>query len=85
MRVGRLPHIKTNLSLSATNPDSPSHWVYKYFITSDNPMRHVYYSITEDNPFLPDWYIEQLKSTLDPKMAARMLRGEWIAFAADVV
>ena len=85
MRVGRLPHIKTNLILSATNPDSPSHWVYKYFITSDNPMRHVYYSITEDNPFLPDWYIEQLKSTLDPKMAARMLRGEWIEIAAEVV
>jgi PBSX family phage terminase large subunit len=31
MRIGRLPHIKQNFIISATNPDSPSHWVYSYF------------------------------------------------------
>ena len=85
MRVGRIPGIKQNFIISATNPDSPSHWAYDYFINSDKPTRHVYYSVTTDNPFLPDWYIEQLKEDLDPKMARRMIYGEWIEIGKDVI
>ncbi len=85
MRVGRLPHIRENFIISATNPDSPSHWAYKYFITAESETRHVYYSITEQNPYLPRSYIEQLKRDLDPKMARRMLFGEWIEIANEVV
>lgn len=89
-RVGRLPHIKTNLIISATNPGSPSHWVYKRFIEPNSggqkhPTRHVYYSRTEDNPFLPTSYIDQLKRDLDPKMARRMLYGEWIEIRDEVI
>lgn len=50
---------------------------------SRTPTKHVYYSVTEDNPFLPKWYIEQLKRDLDPKMAMRMLRGRWIELKSD--
>jgi hypothetical protein len=32
MRVGRLPHIKENWIVCATNPDSPSHPAFEYFI-----------------------------------------------------
>ena len=89
MRVGRLPHIKQNFIMCATNPDSPSHWAYNYFIESNkqqkHPTRHVYYSVTTDNPYLPSWYIEQLKSDLDPKQARRMVYGEWIEIAQDVI
>lgn len=87
MRVGRLPHIKRNFIISATNPAAPSHWAYKYFIegTKMSPTRHVYYSRTEDNPFLPGWYIAQLKKDLDPMMARRMLYGQWIEIAKEVV
>jgi len=90
LRVGRLPHIKTPLIISATNPDSPSHWAYKYFIEPNSggkkhPTRHVYYSRTEDNPFLPKSYIDQLKRDLDPKMARRMLYGEWIEIRDEVI
>lgn len=77
-RVGRLPHIKKNFILYMTNPDGPSHWLYKYFFEETSPTRHVYLSKTEDNPFLPTWYIEQLKRDLDPKEARRMLYGEWV-------
>lgn len=89
-RVGRLPHIKTPLIVSATNPDSPSHWVYKRFIEPNSngqkhPTRHVYYSRTEDNQYLPPSYIEQLKRDLDPKMARRMLYGEWIEIREEVI
>lgn len=31
-RLRRLPHVSENLLIAATNPDSPSHWVHKYFI-----------------------------------------------------
>lgn len=85
MRVGRLPHIAQNLIICATNPDAPSHWAYKYFIQSDSKTRHVYYSVTTDNPFLPKKYIEQLKKDLDPKMARRMIYGEWLEIKGEVV
>lgn len=77
-RVGRLPHIKQNLILYLTNPDSPAHILYKYFFDSASKTRHVYMSRTEQNPFLPKTYIEQLKRDLSPKEARRMLYGEWI-------
>ena len=49
------------------------------------PTKHVYYSVTTDNPFLPPEYIEQLKRDMDPQMARRMLYGEWISIAREVV
>lgn len=85
MRLGRLPHIKQNFIICCTNPDSPSHWLYKYFIESNSPTRHVFYSITTDNPFLPPQYINQLKEDLDPKMAERMIYGKWIEIAAETI
>ncbi|MGA0852324.1 MAG: phage terminase large subunit [Candidatus Nanopelagicaceae bacterium] len=90
MRVGRLPHIKCPLIIAATNPDSPGHWAYRYFIAPNSnrekhPTRHVFYSRTEDNPFLPTQYINQLKADLDPKRARRMLYGEWIEIADEVI
>lgn len=77
-RVGRLPHIKENLIIYCTNPDSPSHPLYEYFFNSKEPTRHIYLSRTEQNPFLPRTYVEQLKRDLPPKEARRMLYGEWL-------
>lgn len=77
-RVQRLPHIKQNLILYCTNPAGPSHELYKYFMVDTSPTRRVYYSLTEQNPFLPRTYIEQLKRDLPPKEAQRQLYGQWI-------
>lgn len=90
MRLGRQPHINRNMIITATNPDSPQHWAYDYFIRpneggSKHPTKHVYYSKTKDNPFLPKWYIEQLESEYDPKLARRMLYGEWLEIANEVI
>lgn len=84
-RVNRLPWVPENIIVAATNPDAPSHWAYAHWITSEEKNRHVYYSVTSDNPFLPATYIEQLKNDLDPKMAKRMLYGEWIEIEDEVV
>jgi hypothetical protein len=79
MRVGRLPSIKQNFILCLTNPDEPSHYLYKQFIDNEANNKKVFYSLTEQNPFLPSWYIENLKKDLDPLMARRMLQGQWIS------
>jgi hypothetical protein len=85
LRVGRLPHVKEQLIISATNPDSPSHWAYKRFMIEPTENRHVYYSLTEQNKFLPPQYIKKLKEDLDPKMAQRMLYGQWIDIAGETI
>jgi PBSX family phage terminase large subunit len=77
-RVGRQPHIKQNMIIYCTNPAGPSHELYKYFFDQESPTRHVYFSLTEQNPFLPKTYIEQLKRDLPPKEAERMLYGKWV-------
>lgn len=85
LRVNRLPKIPEQIIIAATNPDAPSHWAYKHWIASPEKNRHVYYSVTTDNPFLPKTYIEQLKNDLDPKMAERMLYGKWIEIESEVI
>jgi hypothetical protein len=84
-RTNRVPHVKEPFVISATNPDSPSHWAYEKLIMSKNPLVKVFYSNTFDNPYLPKSYIEQLKSRLDEKMAQRMIYGRWIEIATEVV
>lgn len=85
LRAGRLPHVPENFILAATNPDSPSHWAYKRWIKSKNPLRHVYFSITSDNPFLPPGYLAKILTDLDPKMARRMAFGEWLDILGETV
>lgn len=85
MRIGRLSHVKENFIISATNPGSPSSDFYKYFIAPGGENRHVYYSLTKDNPFLPSFYIDGLMASLDAKMAERMLEGKWTEISTEVV
>lgn len=87
MRVGRCIGVKENFIISATNPDDPSSVWYDYFELPEpkSKTKHVYYSITEDNPFLPPQYIQQLKRDLDPKMAQRMLYGKWLSISQNKV
>jgi len=94
-RVGRLPHVPQAFVLYMANPEAPSHFLYDDFQigarqarakSADlNPTRHVYFSRTEDNPFLPAWYIGQLKRDMDPKLARRLLYGEWVEIAGEVI
>lgn len=89
MRIGRLRHVPQGWLGAATNPDSPAHWGYKHWeLGRPNhrlDTRKVYYSITTDNPFLAPEYILQLKKETDPKLARRMLYGEWVEVTAEVV
>jgi hypothetical protein len=84
-RLRRLPHVKENVLIAATNPDAPSHWVYRYFMDAAEDFKKVFYSVTTDNPFLDPVYIEQLKKNLDPKSVRRYIYGEWIELSRDQV
>lgn len=85
MRVGRLPHVPENFIIAPTNPDSPAHWAYQYFMLTKKPTRYVFYSVTTDNPFLPPSYVAQLKEDLDPKLALRMIYGQWVELTTEVI
>lgn len=86
-RVGRLPHVNEQLLISATNPDSPSHWAYKRIIekSETNDLIKVYYSNTFDNPYLPETYTQNLLDTLDERMAQRMVYGKWVEIMDEVI
>jgi hypothetical protein len=77
-RLRRLPNITENILIAATNPEGPSHWVYKYFIEEKVHTRKVFYSLTEQNPYLDPIYIQQLKQDLSPQEANRYLKGQWV-------
>lgn len=85
MRVGRLPHVPHKWIITCTNPDSPSHWLYRRLIQPSSPTIHVYYSLLRDNKFLPPEYETGLRSEMDPKLARRMLDGEWLDIRGEVI
>lgn len=85
MRLNRVNHIKEKVIICATNPDSPSHWAYQWFIEKPTSKRKVFYSKTDQNPFIDQAYISSLREMLSPKEARRMLEGEWLELIADIV
>lgn len=80
-RLRRIPSVKENVLIAATNPDAPSHWVWKHWldpaIQEKYDNRRVFYSLTEQNPFLDPVYIEGLRASMTQKEADRYLRGQW--------
>lgn len=85
-RIGRMPGIRENFIMSATNPDAPSHPAYERFILpKDHPRRKVFYSRTDQNPFLPKTYIEQIKEGLTSQEVRRFIYGEWVEIKSEVV
>lgn len=77
-RTNRVPHIREPFVISSTNPNSPKHWAYKKLVENKSPRVKTFFSNTFDNPYLPKSYIDSLIERLDPKMARRMVYGEWI-------
>jgi hypothetical protein len=86
-RLRRLSHVRQNFLVAATNPSSPDNWVYKYFIEGADQFasRRVFYSKTEDNPFIDRAYVRQLRQDLSPKEAQRYLDGLWVEIKGEVV
>jgi hypothetical protein len=88
-RLGRIPEVCKYecLLIGATNPDDPSHHLYEYYIegAEKHETRHVYYSLTFDNPFLPKSYIVGIIRDLDEKQVLRMIFGRWLELRSEVI
>lgn len=88
-RLRRVPGVTQNIAIAATNPDAPTHWVFRYFIEpntgAQHPTRFVFYSTADQNPFLDAVYTRQLRADMSPREAARYLDGKWIELFLEVV
>lgn len=86
-RIGRVKNDREKFIICATNPDDPAHWAYEYFIQGQEKYdtRHVYYSVTSDNPFLDENYIRQIKETLTAEEIQRMIYGKWVSISRDKI
>lgn len=100
LRLGRTTHIPVALAIYITNPGDPEHWLYTKFkldLDEDPDLRfdadvsarprtlHVYYSLLDDNPFLPGWYGDQVSRGLTKAEADRLRRGRWRSIAAKTI
>ena len=63
----------------ATNPGVFGNWVYKYFIEKPIEKSKVIYSITADNDYLPNEYLQDLETlrNSNPEYYERMVMGKW--------
>ena len=65
----------------ATNPDSPKHWLYKFFFEctkEERKEREVYLMTPYENTYLPKSYIKHQESTLSGIQRERLLLGKWV-------
>jgi hypothetical protein len=84
-RLGRAQGVPENVLICATNPAGPSHPAHEYFIEGQSETRRVFYSKTSDNPFLPAWYTDSLRKSLDKRQAMRLLEGLWVEIQQEQV
>lgn len=65
-----------------TNPEGPMHWLkVNYLDRVDVIDLNVYHFLLEDNPWLSDWYIDNMKAIHPPGSLwyRRFILGEWVA------
>jgi hypothetical protein len=86
----RLPGIPVRQLIAATNPGSPSHWVYSRGYLNppkdDDGITRVEFiqSSTLDNIYLPHEYIDNLRRTLFGFYFDRYVLGKWVG-SDDIV
>lgn len=75
--VGRVRHTAANWQqiIITTNPDSPTHWIYKDLIQGGGAS--VYYSGAKDNPYNSPAYLTNLEK-LTGVMHDRLVAGKWV-------
>ena len=67
---------------STTNPDSPMHYLYKEYVTSEQKLRDGLVSVVhfelDDNPNLTDDYKTNIRSSYSGMWFKRMILGLWV-------
>ncbi len=61
-----------------TNPDSPFHWLKEMLDKADGEyLKHWHFDL-EDNPYLPDGYVANLKRSYSGLWYKRYIEGKWV-------
>lgn len=63
---------------TATNPDSPQHWLHKFFFDNKTEAREVFLTTPYENKYLPRDYLKSLEETLVGFRKERLLNGKWV-------
>ena len=73
----RLPNAKL---IATTNPDAPSHWLKTDYIDRQNELDFLDVKfLLDDNPTLPQDYVENLKKEYVGVFYERFILGNWVA------
>ena len=73
----RLPNAKL---IATTNPDAPSHWLKTDYIDRQNELDFLDIKfLLDDNPTLPQDYVENLKKEYVGVFYERFILGNWVA------
>lgn len=73
---GKFYEVPFRQIFTATNPASPQHWMYEMFFKQGNG--EVVKMNVEDNPHVPDEYIERMRRNLSGMYYERYFKGKWI-------
>lgn len=75
--IGRVRHTAADWQqiIITTNPDAPTHWIYKDLIQGGGAS--VYYSGAKDNPYNSPAYLNNLEK-LTGVMRDRLVLGKWV-------
>lgn len=60
-------------------------WMYQFFVEQADASKRLIKARTTDNPFLPESYIEDLRTQYPPEMLAAYLNGEFCNLAKATV
>lgn len=79
MLLSRLSRRNAKLIVT-TNPDNPTHWLKKNYIdrAGEIDLEYRHFSI-EDNIFLPEDYVDNIKKEYTGVFYDRFIRGLWVA------
>ena len=64
---------------ATTNPDNPSHWLKRDYLDKDMPDLLSLKFTLDDNPYLPEDYVQALKTEFSGVFYDRFILGMWVA------
>lgn len=65
--------------IGTTNPDSPSHWLRRDFMLNEELNMKTFFFTIDDNPYLEEEYVENLKKEYKGLWYRRFILGEWVS------
>lgn len=84
-RVRQKTYRPNSIAVPSTPDQGYNGFIYKKWYKELDPDYEVIKAPTYSNPFLPDDYVEQIRSNYDPLMAQAYIEGDIVNFSADKV